>query len=66
MVPTLIQFDDNRLLPLLFGEHDKHLVRIEKSLGVQLINRGNQVTIEGPQDADRSCQDRTEPPVPTP
>lgn len=51
MVPTLIQFDDNRLLPLLFGEHDKHLVRIEKSLGVQLINRGNQVTIEGPQDA---------------
>ncbi len=51
MVPTLIQFDDNRLLPLLFGEHDKHLVRIEQSLGVQLINRGNQVTIEGPQDA---------------
>ena len=51
MAPTLIQFDDNRLLPLLFGEHDKHLVRIEKSLGVQLINRGNQVTIEGPEDA---------------
>jgi len=51
MVPTLIQFDDNRLLPLLFGEHDKHLVRIEQSLGVQLINRGNQVTIEGPEDA---------------
>ncbi|WP_425407687.1 PhoH family protein [Hwanghaeella sp.] len=51
MAPTLIQFDDNRLLPLLFGEHDKHLVRIEQSLGVQLINRGNQVTIEGPEDA---------------
>ena len=51
MVPTVIQFDDNRLLPLLFGEHDKHLVRIEQSLGVQLINRGNQVTIEGPEDA---------------
>lgn len=51
MAPTLIQFDDNRLLPLLFGEHDKNLVRIEESLGVQLINRGNQVAIEGPSDA---------------
>ncbi len=51
MAPTLIQFDDNRLLPLLFGEHDKNLVRIEESLGVQLINRGNQVAIEGPPDA---------------
>ncbi len=50
-LPTLIQFDDNRLLPLLFGEHDKHLVRIEQSLGIQLINRGNQVAIEGPDDA---------------
>ena len=51
MAPTFIQFDDNRLLPLLFGEHDKNLVKIEESLGVQLINRGNQVAIEGPPDA---------------
>ena len=51
MAPTFIQFDDNRLLPLLFGEHDKNLVKIEESLGVQLINRGNQVAIEGPSDA---------------
>ena len=25
-----LEFDDNRLLPLLFGEHDRHLARIEQ------------------------------------
>ena len=46
-----VQFDDNRLLPLLFGEHDKHLVQIEQRLGVSLISRGNHVAISGPDDA---------------
>jgi phosphate starvation-inducible PhoH-like protein len=46
-----VQFDDNRLLPLLFGEHDKHLVQIEQRLGVSLISRGNHVVISGPEDA---------------
>lgn len=49
--PIFLQFDDNRLLPELFGEHDKHLVRIEQSVGVSLINRGNRLAIEGPEDA---------------
>ncbi|WP_115936381.1 PhoH family protein [Aestuariispira insulae] len=49
--PVFIEFDDNRHLPELFGEHDKHLVQIEKALGVSLINRGNQVAINGPDDA---------------
>ena len=35
-----IDFDDNRLLPLLYGEHDKHLAQIENRLGVSLIGRG--------------------------
>lgn len=48
---NLISFDDNRLLPLLFGEHDKYLVRIEESLGIALINRGNQIALEGKDDA---------------
>ena len=48
---NLISFDDNRLLPLLFGEHDKFLVRIEESLGIALINRGNQIALEGKDDA---------------
>lgn len=49
--PLQIQFDDNKLLPLLFGEHDKNLVQIENALNIQLLNRGNEVLIEGPKDA---------------
>jgi phosphate starvation-inducible PhoH-like protein len=46
--PLHLQFDDNRLLPLLFGEHDQNLARIEKELGVSLVSRGNQLAISGP------------------
>ena len=45
--PLVLQFDDNRLLPVLFGEHDRHLARIEQSLGVSLMSRGNQVAVTG-------------------
>jgi phosphate starvation-inducible protein PhoH and related proteins len=45
-----LKFDDNRLLPLLYGEHDSHLARIEKQLGVSLISRGNLLTISGTAD----------------
>ncbi len=53
---AVMQFDDNRLLPLLFGEHDKYLARIEENLGIQLINRGNQLSVEGPADAVEIAQ----------
>jgi phosphate starvation-inducible PhoH-like protein len=42
-----LQFDDNLLLPLLYGEHDRHLARIEQRLGVRLSSRGNRLTISG-------------------
>jgi phosphate starvation-inducible PhoH-like protein len=42
-----LEFDDNRLLPLLFGEYDQNLARIEQQLGVSLVSRGNQVAISG-------------------
>ena len=45
--PIHLQFDDNRLLPLLFGEHDQNLARIEQELGVSLVSRGNQLAISG-------------------
>ncbi|MFQ5984622.1 MAG: PhoH family protein [Alphaproteobacteria bacterium] len=45
---VFLRFDDNALLPLLFGEHDQHLARIEQELGVALVSRGNQVAISGP------------------
>ncbi len=43
-----ISFDNNRLLPLLYGEHNANLARIERQLGVKLATRGNVVSIAGP------------------
>ncbi len=42
-----VQFNDNTLLPLLLGDHDRHLARIEQALGVRLTCRGNRVAIAG-------------------
>ncbi len=42
-----LTFADNRLVPLLYGEHDSNLARIEHQLGVTLSSRGNRVTIRG-------------------
>jgi phosphate starvation-inducible PhoH-like protein len=42
-----LQFSDNTLLPLLLGDHDRHLVRIEQALSVRLSCRGNRVAIAG-------------------
>jgi phosphate starvation-inducible PhoH-like protein len=46
-----VSFDDNKLVPLLYGEHDTHLARIEHQLGVRLSSRGNRLTIRGPEEA---------------
>ncbi len=43
-----MQFDDNTLLPQLFGERDQNLDRIERQLGVSLVSRGNRLAISGP------------------
>jgi phosphate starvation-inducible PhoH-like protein len=48
--PVQMQFDDNALLPQLFGERDRHLDRIERDLGVSVVSRGNRLAISGPQD----------------
>ena len=42
-----LQFNDNSLLPLLLGDHDRHLARIEQALGVRLSCRGNRLAIAG-------------------
>ena len=49
--PIHLQFDDNRLLAALFGQHDEFLARIEKQLGVSVATRGNRVAIAGPEEA---------------
>jgi len=55
--PLLMAFDDNSLLPMLFGEHDQHLARIEQRLGVSLSSRGNHVSITGPHSAAAAARD---------
>ena len=42
-----VEFDDNRLLPQLFGSHNAHLARIEQEFDVSVNSRGNSVTIFG-------------------
>jgi len=51
-----IEFADNSLLPMLFGEHDRHLARIEQRLGVRLSSRGNRIAIEGPHSAGEAAR----------
>ena len=55
--PLHIQFDDNTLLPPLFGEHDRHLARIEQRLGVSVVSRGNRLAISGPPSAAGRARD---------
>ena len=54
--PLVLRFADNRLLPLLFGEYDRNLARIEESLGVRLSSRGNRISVSGPGDAVEVAQ----------
>lgn len=50
----VLEFEDNRVLATVFGQHDRNLARIEQSLGVVLINRGNKVAVEGEGMQDRA------------
>ena len=47
----VVAFDDNRLIPALFGEFDRNLALIEQRFGVDAAARGNQVTIRGSSEA---------------
>ena len=46
-ISVTLEFHDNTLLPLLLGDHDRHLARIEQALGVRVSCRGNRVAIAG-------------------
>lgn len=54
---VLIEFPDNRLLIDLCGEHDRNLVDIEAKLGVQIVRRGNQLSILGDTDSQQQASD---------
>ncbi len=48
---TSVSFSDNKLLPILLGEYDKHLNHIEQEMKVSTSSRGNTVSISGHKDA---------------
>lgn len=50
-----LEFDDNLLLPLLYGDRDQHLDRIERQLGVSVATRGNRLAISGPASATETA-----------
>lgn len=50
-----LDFEDNALLPDLFGEHNRNLARIEQMLDVTIHERGNQLIVVGdPEDVNRA------------
>ena len=51
-----LEFDDNLLLPALYGERDQHLDRVERQLGVSLVTRGNRLAISGPPSATEAAR----------
>lgn len=51
-----LQFEDNDLVPLLFGEHDSHLAQIEEELDVEISSRGNEIVVTGNKQNLRAAQ----------
>ena len=47
---TSLEFDDNQLLPLLYGHHNSNLAHIERELDVRLDSFGNIIQISGSHD----------------
>ena len=56
-VSQTIEFRKNKLLPLLFGEHNAHLNYLEEKLGISIADRGNQLTISGDNQAIEAAED---------
>ena len=48
----VIEFEDNLLLPALYGEHNSNLARIENEFGCMLSSKGNLLSLEG---SDEAC-----------
>ena len=42
-----LTFEDNRLLPALYGDHQRNVVLLEQGLGVKIRCKGNEVRISG-------------------
>jgi phosphate starvation-inducible PhoH-like protein len=43
----VLEFKNNDLVPLLFGERNAHIAYIEKKLGIHISDRGNKLSLSG-------------------
>lgn len=50
-------FENNALLPMLFGENDATLQQLERKLSVVMVSRGNMLAITGEQEAVSTARD---------
>ena len=50
MRTVTLQFDDNALLAQLVGDHDRHLLHLERGFGIRLSCRGNRIALNGSPD----------------
>ena len=50
MCSKTISFKENSLLPMLYGEHDKHLKLVELEMSVSITTRGNFLQMSGNKD----------------
>ncbi len=50
-ISTVLEFEDNLLLPALYGEHNSNLARIENEFGCTLSGKGNLLSVEGSEEA---------------
>ena len=48
---VVVSLEDNRIVPLVLGEHDAHLALIEQLVGVKAVAHGNIISISGPAQA---------------
>ncbi len=51
-----IAFQDTSLLPMLFGDEDVHITKLEKKFNVQAVTRGNMLVISGEKASVESCR----------
>ena len=47
----IISFDDNQVLPMIFGEQDKTLKMLENEFDVSILPRGNFLKISGKEES---------------
>ena len=52
----ILEFSDNDVVPVLFGEYNDHLLYLEKELDINISDRGNLLRISGDVDAITKAQ----------